>query len=536
MIQQLVAFVGPLTRFDAASLPTRTGFCQWVSTQGELRFDLTVDAQAKEGRGGVPVGAVSLPDVKALEQHVAKLVSEARQTLAARLTGWLAQHALDDSGPVAALGYSGPSHLGAAFRCSPCDGRGHRPCSNCSATGEVACGSCGGTGRSSCIYCHGSGNTNCTSCGGRGNWTETHPVQVRDYTGQTQTEYRTEHKSCYSCSGGKVRCSSCFGSGRQNCGGCAATGRVVCSRCSGSKREVCNGCAGSGQRHVLYEISGQVASTFRVQVASDDAGVREMLQRFDIGALRFHGQVQQHQPRVGPASVERGYRIDALVTELFVTAGGQQHRLIGIGSAGKVDQFAYLVDALLGTDLSALTATRMHTSGFSLSQRALVSSLTTFLSSEANARIARAIAQGDDWGRRVYAELGGAISGAYAQHASVELEASVRRSIRPAFALVTLLSALTPTIAVIVATYRIRFMHDTTALMILFAAIVICIVGGEIAARALLSARFGRHWPLVRALIAGYGIPKQARKRSLLLAIGVPGSLVALIIGLNAMR
>lgn len=102
-------------------------------------------------------------------------------------------------------------------------------CSKCHGSGHVTCYNCGGSGTERCSRCSGSGHTSCTSCGGRGNVQETQ--QVRDYTGHYHLE--TRYRPCYSCSGGRVTCHSCRGSGKTTCLTCSGSGKIICGTCVG---------------------------------------------------------------------------------------------------------------------------------------------------------------------------------------------------------------------------------------------------------------------------------------------------------------
>lgn len=89
---------------------------------------------------------------------------------------------------------------------------------------QHSCPNCNGRGTLSCGPCNGSGRVSCSSCGGSGQ----HYKQRTYYDNYNQTT-RTEgyYESCHSCSGGKVRCSNCNGTGTVTCGNCAGTGRVT---------------------------------------------------------------------------------------------------------------------------------------------------------------------------------------------------------------------------------------------------------------------------------------------------------------------
>ncbi|EPS6164853.1 DnaJ-like cysteine-rich domain-containing protein [Escherichia coli] len=98
--------------------------------------------------------------------------------------------------------YSHPKKLCLTENCDVCKGKG-----------EVTCSSCGG-----------SGTKNCSSCGGSGQILE-HRTVYDHYSKSNRTESYYSH--CCSCSGGKVSCSSCAGSGEQQCSPCNGTGLIT---------------------------------------------------------------------------------------------------------------------------------------------------------------------------------------------------------------------------------------------------------------------------------------------------------------------
>lgn len=80
-----------------------------------------------------------------------------------------------------------------------------------------------------CSRCNGQGKNWCSGCGGAGRC------------------------RCTACAGGKVRCSSCAGSGwsgtapsRYACGACHGQGQLTCNQCRGSSQVTCGRCGGRG--------------------------------------------------------------------------------------------------------------------------------------------------------------------------------------------------------------------------------------------------------------------------------------------------
>ena len=334
MLAQLGAFVGSLTRFDAASLATRRGASTWVSARAALRFEVAIDSKSGECAGGLPAGFAALPNPATLPAHVGSLVSEARAALPGRVQVWLAGHPNEDSGPTSSDGYSGPRRFGCTSTCTSCGGRGDNACTACGATGKQSCSRCGGRGFSSCPTCGGGGQRNCTTCGGSGTQNSMEAVQVANHAGPpgTHTVYESRNRPCTGCYGrGKLPCEPCNSSGRQNCYACFQTGRVDCSTCGGTTRQRCSPCAGSGKRSLTFEIECRVTSSFRLEIASQDPMVREVLGPFSLSDLRAQGEVERDAPQLGGGWLERLYSCRVRITDLFVAAGGRDYRLIGVG-------------------------------------------------------------------------------------------------------------------------------------------------------------------------------------------------------------
>jgi len=136
--------------------------------------------------------------------------------------------------------------------CNGCSGRGKTTCSSCSGNRQVNCSSCFGSGKENCSSCSGTGQQSCSRCHGQGYNYEykTRSESYYDYS-KGSTEWRTVNESvrenCYSCSYGKVTCSSCSGNGKKTCWQCSGSGRVTCSSCSGSGIVTCGKCSGHGK-------------------------------------------------------------------------------------------------------------------------------------------------------------------------------------------------------------------------------------------------------------------------------------------------
>jgi len=86
------------------------------------------------------------------------------------------------------------------------------------------CTNCNGRGQVNCSWCYGTGRVSCTTCGGSGQ-----VLEQRSHFDHYTNQYRTEshYRMCYTCSGGKVNCNHCSGSGNQRCSPCDGTGETT---------------------------------------------------------------------------------------------------------------------------------------------------------------------------------------------------------------------------------------------------------------------------------------------------------------------
>lgn len=87
-----------------------------------------------------------------------------------------------------------------------------------------SCIQCHGRGQVNCSRCHGSGRVTCTTCGGSAQVLDQR-TYYDNYTKQNRVE--SYYRTCTSCSGGRVRCGDCSGSGNQRCSPCAGTGHTT---------------------------------------------------------------------------------------------------------------------------------------------------------------------------------------------------------------------------------------------------------------------------------------------------------------------
>ena len=122
-------------------------------------------------------------------------------------------------------------HSDAVADCGHCRGKGESSCSKCRGSRKIKCTnfSCS-FGKVNCSSCGGEGRKRCGSCFGSGYKTEYGPNGSR----QVRCNSCSGGYNTCSCSGGKVQCSTCGGSSQVTCNGCRGRGQVTCTKCSGA--------------------------------------------------------------------------------------------------------------------------------------------------------------------------------------------------------------------------------------------------------------------------------------------------------------
>lgn len=252
-------------------------------------------------------------------------------------------------------------------------------CKGCSGAGKVACHTCSGSGRVSCGRCHGSGRTSCTTCHGSG--TIQQHRTVRDYNGYTRSE--TQTRTCSSCSGGRVRCSSCGGSGKQRCGTCGGTGQLTCSGCSG------HGCLTKITATHTYtrpRFSGHYpeGTPDYVHEALCKVGFATLAQHGDI---TLNGVVEDRDR----SAVEFVYDCVMPFCELDVEVMGVRSHWVLFGKTPQIFDAGGALEALLKSDIEQLHAmAHSRKRWLPWFHAAARKAVTPFLASELNQEIVKA--------------------------------------------------------------------------------------------------------------------------------------------------
>lgn len=297
----------------------------------------------------------------------------ARQTQAQRLqqaVSWLHAHLQQSDTPYDAVsaGTLLPAerqfwHLSG---CSICGGRGKNTCHTCSGMGRSSCSQCRGMGNHSCNYCS-FGKTNCLACFGTGSRSEQVPYTVQtqiwlpDGTSRSdyRTEYRTETRSCGSCSGGRINCATCGGSSSVRCNRCGGSGQLTCSGCAGSGTLTCTPCNGSGQTGTAAQLDIDVEPDYHVNLPQGADG-----DALAISELESHGQLAALSQRIElsevssltaePPTLTARHTSAFVLDRLSVRCNDKTYRLVSYGEPRRWLALDGMVEDLLQADLDGL--------------------------------------------------------------------------------------------------------------------------------------------------------------------------------------
>ena len=275
ILDQVVALIEPLTRFDRSSVVLRNESEQTLSCTGLWTSSIAISSSVSDGTGKLPSGVRDASSQSGMEREIEEAVAAERSHVAQRLQGWCDRQA--QSSPAAhkpltsADCVSGITRIGYTWKCSSCQGRGKITCSACNGTRQTECSNCHGSGRVNCSVCHGQGKKACPSCGGQGGRFAQVPIQYwNDASKQYSVRYESKWEFCHAagCQSGHLDC-ICNG-GKVSCGHCLASGKVTCSTCNGQGEETCKSCKGTGTLHRIAETSCQVANTFTIESSDFD--------------------------------------------------------------------------------------------------------------------------------------------------------------------------------------------------------------------------------------------------------------------------
>jgi hypothetical protein len=287
-------------------------------------------------------------------------------------------------------------------------------CSGCHGAGKVSCGNCSGSGKVRCGPCSGSGRTSCSTCGGSG--TLTHTRQVRDYNGYSRTE--TQHRSCSSCSSGRVNCFSCHGSGKQTCGTCGGSGRLTCQACSGH-----------GYLTRVTTTRTYTRPSFAGHYPDDTPDyVHAALSKAGFANLSEHGELrlQQVNELRDNAAVEFIYECSMLFCELSIDVKGLRSEWVLFGRGPTLFDAGGALEALLRSDFDALAALKTSAARWKpWFHRTARQPIALFMESELNQQMIDASTKGLA-GRAIVEQLNRSVSEAYVQASLENMKNAVR--------------------------------------------------------------------------------------------------------------
>lgn len=265
-----------------------------------------------------------------------------------------------------------PRRLFHTYTCNGCNGRGKVECDNCSGSGKLRCGSCLGSGRTSCTPCSGSGQI-------------TQHVTVRDYNGHARHE--TQRRPCTACSGGRVSCSSCGGSGKKRCGNCDGSGELTCTGCSG------HGYLTKVTSTATYTNPGFAG---RYPEGTPDY-VHAALCKVGFASLASHGDIALQKVEVlrEQSAAEFVYQCTMPFCELSIDVRGVTSQWVMFGADPQIFDAGGVLEALLVSDFKALAD--VATGGARWSPwfyRSARKAIAPFMESEVNQMVIDAAAEG----------------------------------------------------------------------------------------------------------------------------------------------
>ena len=367
-------FIERATRFGAGDLTVTSANPYELSFKVSITYDLEVISEATDYKGvikpsGTDFGTAdwSLYQKLAQEQLEAEFArDDTRKELAATVES-KAYAAINSRTSIR----THPRRLFHTYTCNTCHGCGKVSCHSCGGSGAVTCGSCGGSGR-----------RNCSACGGSGSVTEHH--QVKDYSGHYRSE--TRRRSCYSCSGGRVTCSGCGGTGRNTCGTCGGTGKLTCQTCDGH-----------GYLTRIITTTTYATPSFHAYYPDNTAKyVHPALNKTKFDRLATLGTIEYDRTTFvdGRAAVAFYYRSAIKFCEMSLQIHGHESNWVIYGQPPQIYDAGGIVETLLQDDLDNLEAAKKSARRYlPWFHRDAKKAIQPFMESEANQDIVTAHTQ-----------------------------------------------------------------------------------------------------------------------------------------------
>lgn len=395
ILDQVVALIEPLTRFDRSCVQFHDESEQTLSCTGIWKSSIAISSSVSDGTDKLPSGVRDAGSQSGMERAIEEMVATERSYVAQRIQAWCgrqAQSPLANNKPLTSGDcISGIARIGYAWKCSSCHGQGKITCSTCNGARQVKCSHCTGRGRVDCPACHGQGTKSCSSCGGQGRRYEQVPIRYwNDATNQYSVRYESKLEICQAieCRNGRISC-ICAG-GKVNCGHCLGSGKIMCSTCNGLGEETCKPCNGTGTLHRIAETVCHVTNVFNIESSDFKEEDERTTANWDFQTFCQLADVTSKAPVITASQLRRTYPATLSRTRARIECAGQSLLLSGYGPKAKVFDFKGIVGHLLTQDLDRLQSTLALPWGFLpfRNQGTLHTALSSMLQSELNQQLA----------------------------------------------------------------------------------------------------------------------------------------------------
>ncbi|MBN9614312.1 MAG: hypothetical protein BGO25_09235 [Acidobacteriales bacterium 59-55] len=393
VLDQVVALIEPLTRFDRSSVQLHEESEQTLSCTGVWTSSYAISSSVSDGTGELPSGVRDAGSQSGMERAINETISGERSNVVQRIQSWCDRQAQSSPSAHKPLTsgdcISGITRIGYTWKCSSCKGRGKTTCSTCNGNGKVTCSYCNGKGRTNCSQCQGKGKTTCSYCGGRGS--QSRQIEKRGYNSATQQSfpiYETVWERCGSCQSGETACGACHGGGTVSCS-CNGAGTVTCNSCLGKGEQTCNSCKGTGALHRIAETACQVTNNFTIQSGDFDEEDEQTTTNWDFQTFCQLANATSKAPDITASQLRRTYSATLSRTQARLECAGQGLLLRGYGPEARVFDFKGIVGHLLAQDLEQLHSTLNLPWGFLpfRNQGTLHTALSSMLQSELNQQL-----------------------------------------------------------------------------------------------------------------------------------------------------
>jgi hypothetical protein len=393
ILNQVIALIEPLTRFDRSSVQLRDESEQTLNLTGVWTSTIEFSSNTSDGKGKLPSGVRNASSQARMEREISDVLSAESAHVIGRIRKWCGAQGQSPPSSHKPLSkdvcFSGVTRIGYAWNCSGCKGRGTITCSACNGHCQVTCSQCYGEGRTSCSSCGGRGRKTCGLCNGQAVLYVQESKQVYNWeTKQYSILYEHKPRQCHACQGGTVNCGACY-SGKVDCWVCHGSGKINCPTCGGTGQLTCQACGGTGALHRIGETACQVTNDFTIRTTGANFEVGQTIARWDFPVFCELTSVKSNPPVVTPSRLIRDYPAMLQVMQASLHCAEQDLLLYGFGTEAKVFDFKGIVGHLLANDLHQLESLLKLPWSFLpfRNQSALRESLSTMLESELNQQL-----------------------------------------------------------------------------------------------------------------------------------------------------